>query len=120
LFGSSTYRLKQIDFDGKYEFSKEVEIKIDAPSKNILQQNFPNPFNPETVIRYQLSTESHVLLKVFDVLGREIATLVNEMKPAGIYNSQFSIVHSQLSTGIYFYTLLAGNYSETKKMILTK
>jgi hypothetical protein len=83
-----------------------------------LSQNYPNPFNPSTVISYQLPVISSVTLKVYDILGREVATLVNEEKPAGSYEVQFDA--SGLTSGIYFYQLNAGQYSETKKMILLK
>lgn len=96
------------------------------PVEFSLAQNYPNPFNPETVISYKLQAASHVTLKVYDMLGREVATLVNEFKQPGEYNSQFSIFN--LPSGIYFYTLQAANPSagsgqsflQTKKMILLK
>jgi hypothetical protein len=90
----------------------------DAPSDFSLSQNYPNPFNPSTVIRYQLPVIGFVTLKVYDILGREIATLVNEEKPAGEYEVEFN--GSNLPSGIYFYQLKAEQYSETKKMILLK
>ncbi len=90
------------------------------PTSFTLEQNYPNPFNPSTVISYQLPTGSHVLLKVYDLLGREVATLVNEFQNAGAYNSQFSILNSQLTSGIYFYTIQAGSFIQTKKMIMMK
>ncbi len=90
------------------------------PSSFSLEQNYPNPFNPSTVISYQLPVAGHVSLKVFDMLGREVATLIDEFQQAGKYNSQFSILHSGLSSGVYFYTLSVGNKIETKKMILMK
>jgi YD repeat-containing protein len=83
-----------------------------------LMQNYPNPFNPKTKIQYELLLESQVILKIYDILGREIATLVNEEKPAGGYEAQFD--GSGLASGIYFYELEAGNYSSVKKMILLK
>ncbi|MDQ7818501.1 MAG: T9SS type A sorting domain-containing protein [Melioribacteraceae bacterium] len=92
-----------------------------------LFQNHPNPFNPNTVISYQLAVGSHVTLKVYDVLGREVATLVDEYKSPGSYNSQFSILNlpagrqgSKLSSGVYFYSLKAGDYISTKKMVVVK
>ncbi|MCL4551442.1 MAG: T9SS type A sorting domain-containing protein, partial [Bacteroidetes bacterium] len=85
-----------------------------------LQQNYPNPFNPETVISYRLSTASFVTLKVYDVLGNEVATLVNEYQQAGSHNSKFSLNNYRLSSGVYFYRLTTGSYSETKKMTLLK
>ncbi|HSW54359.1 MAG TPA: LamG-like jellyroll fold domain-containing protein [Ignavibacteriaceae bacterium] len=83
-----------------------------------LEQNFPNPFNPSTIIKYQVSSISNVSLKVYDVLGNEVATLVNEQKPAGSYEVKFNA--AGLSSGIYFYKLQAGSMVETKKMILMK
>lgn len=112
------YRLKQIDFDGKYEYSDVVEVKIETPANFKLAQNFPNPFNPTTAISYQLPTSSYVTLKVYDGLGREVATLVNEMKEAGNYSVRFNAC--KISSGIYFYTINAGNFSDTKKLLLTK
>ncbi|MCX6170497.1 MAG: T9SS type A sorting domain-containing protein [Ignavibacteriales bacterium] len=90
------------------------------PSSFKLAQNYPNPFNPSTVISYQLPVSGQVSLKVYDMLGREVATLVNEFQQAGNHNSQFSISNSQLSSGIYFYTIRSGNFVETKKMVLMK
>ena len=83
-----------------------------------LAQNFPNPFNPSTMISYQLPAASHIALKVFDMLGNEVATLVNETKEAGSYSATFD--GSKLSSGIYFYTLQAGNFTATKKLSLIK
>ena len=83
-----------------------------------LAQNYPNPFNPTTVISYQLPMVSQVSLKVYDLLGKEVATLVNEYKPAGSYEVLFDAAH--LATGIYYYRLNAGDFTETKKMILLK
>ncbi|MDP2364274.1 MAG: SBBP repeat-containing protein [Ignavibacteria bacterium] len=81
-------------------------------------QNFPNPFNPATMINYSITNQNHVILKVYDVLGSEIVTLINEEKPAGSYSVSFDA--NKLSSGIYFYRLTAGNFIETKKMILLK
>ena len=100
-----------------------VNIKDIAPSDYKLYQNYPNPFNPSTVISYQLPVISGVTIKVFDVLGNEIATLVDEYKPAGKYEVDFGI-HSgegrNLSSGVYFYQLKAGEYTAVKKMLLIK
>ncbi|MDP2039038.1 MAG: T9SS type A sorting domain-containing protein, partial [Ignavibacteria bacterium] len=90
------------------------------PTKFFLGQNYPNPFNPSTTINYQLPTAGYVTLKVYDVLGREVATLVNEYQQAGTYNSQFAIRNYQLHSGVYFYRLKAGNFVQSKKMILLK
>jgi len=87
-----------------------------------LEQNFPNPFNPKTIISYQLPKNAYVTLKVYDLLGNELASLVNEEKPAGSYEVEFqsAIGGWQLTSGMYFYQLKVGNYVETKKMILIK
>jgi hypothetical protein len=89
-----------------------------TPDNYYLEQNFPNPFNPSTKIKYSLPDVGLVSLKVYDVLGNEIAALVNEEKPAGNYEVHFNA--SSLASGIYFYTLQAGTFIETKKMILLK
>jgi hypothetical protein len=85
-----------------------------------LEQNYPNPFNPSTTINYRLSKASNVTLKIYDVLGREITTLVNTYQKPGIYSAQFSSVNSNAASGIYFYTLRAGSFIQTKKMLLIK
>ena len=84
----------------------------------MLYQNYPNPFNPSTKIRFRILEFGFVSLKVYDVLGNEIATLVNEAKPAGSYEVEFSGIG--LSTGVYFYRLTAADYSASKKLILLK
>jgi hypothetical protein len=116
--GSYIYRLKQIDNDGTYKYSQETEVTVETPGSYALNQNYPNPFNPSTVISYSLPVTGAVLLKVYDVLGREVATLVNGTKEAG----HFSVVWnaSTFSSGMYFYKLTAGNYTCTKEMVLIK
>ncbi|MBE0569982.1 MAG: T9SS type A sorting domain-containing protein [Ignavibacteriaceae bacterium] len=117
--GTYNYRLKQIDFDGMFTYSNEIEVEVDfTPKEFVLYQNYPNPFNPSTVISYQLPLSSDVTLKVYDVLGNEVATLVNEEKQAGVYEVEFD--GSSLASGMYLYKLQAGSFIETKKMILTK
>lgn len=88
------------------------------PREFILEQNYPNPFNPSTVISYQLPASSNVTIKVYDLLGNEVATLVDENKPAGVYEVEFD--GNELSSGIYFYKLQAGSLIATKKMVLMK
>src|ERR1035437_1225717 len=88
------------------------------PNNYSLAQNYPNPFNPTTTINYQLQFSGRVTLKVFNILGREVAALVNEDKPAGNYSVNFDA--GRLSSGIYFYILQSGNFIATKKMILLK
>ncbi len=89
-----------------------------VPVKYELQQNYPNPFNPGTTIKYSIAKQSNVTLKVYDMLGSEITTLVNEEKPAGVYEINFNA--SNLASGIYFYKIQAGSFVETKKMILLR
>ena len=86
----------------------------------ILYQNYPNPFNKESVISYQLSFAGYVILKIYDVLGREITTLVNDFKQPGFYNFQFAILNYQFPSGIYYYKLTVNGFSQTKKLVLLK
>ena len=113
-----SYRLKQVDFDGTYDYSDVVFVENISPGDFELKQNYPNPFNPSTSIQYAVGRQQFVVLKVYDVLGEEIATLVNEEKPAGTYEIMFDA--QVLTSGIYFYTLDAGSFIETKKMILLR
>jgi len=112
------YRLKQIDFDGTYEYSNEVAIEISQPNLYLLKQNYPNPFNPSTIISWQLPKSNFVSLKVYDVLGNEVASLINEEKPAGHFEVEFN--SKDLSSGIYYYKLVAGDFVAVKKMLLLK
>lgn len=108
-------------YKGIRQNSTAIEVdKETIPTDFVLHQNYPNPFNPSTVISYQISAVSQVTLKVYDVLGREVATLVDEYQMPGKYNSQFSMQNSQLSSGVYFYQLKAGNYIKTKKIMVIK
>ena len=126
--GNYKYRLKQIDFDGSFEFSQEIEAEVKAPDVFSLEQNYPNPFNPSTKIKYSIPANvngemSNVVLIVYDILGNEVITLVNEEQPAGVYEVEFTVAQvsrPELSSGIYFYKLQAGNFIQTKKMILLK
>jgi hypothetical protein len=95
-----------------------VKIKNVLPTEFLLEQNYPNPFNPTTIIKYQIPALSFVTLKVYDVLGNEIATLVNEEKPSGKYEVKFDA--TGLPSGVYFYKLQAGTFVKTKKMVLLK
>ncbi len=113
-----SYRLKQIDLNGIYEYSTEVKLNKSVPSDFSIMQNFPNPFNPSTQINFSVPQSSHVLLKVYDANGSEIATLVNQNKSAGNYVIDFNA--SDLASGIYYYSITAGSFSKTKKMILMK
>ena len=117
---SYTYKLIQIDINGTTTYSKEVEINADfTPIEYFLSQNYPNPFNPSTVIKYSIPKISFVSLKVYNAIGKEVADLVNETQVANEHTVNFDA--SKNNSGIYYYTLKAGNnFSQTKKMILVK
>ena len=117
VHGNSMLYVDNLSFDDLItSVSKDQTDEI--PSKYELSQNYPNPFNPSTVISYQVANLGEVSLKVFDLLGREIATLVNEVKAAGSYSKQWNA--ATMSSGIYFYRLQAGSYTQTKKLILLR
>jgi len=121
--GSYSYRLKQVDFDGTFEYSKVVEVEVSVPTVFALEQNYPNPFNPSTTINFSLPVDSKVSLKVFDVLGQEVANLVNGNLVAGLHKVNFNA--SALNSGVYMYRIEATgnngtNFTSVKKMILTK
>ncbi len=117
--GIIEYRLKQIDFDGSYTYSNTQSVEVDlVPVKYSLSQNFPNPFNPSTKIKYTLPEKTMVVIKVYDVLGKEVAELIKGVKEAGDYEIEFKA--NNLQSGIYFYRVEAGNFVQTKKMILLK
>jgi hypothetical protein len=107
---------------GRGDLYKESSNQEDKPTENQLHENFPNPFNPSTNIHYSISNRDFVTLKVYDVLGNEVTTLVNEWKEGGSYQVTFNsaICNRQLVNGVYIYRLQAGNFVETKKMILMK
>lgn len=113
------YSLWEFEVYGK-AISTSAELETALPAEFSLSQNYPNPFNPSTVISYQLPKAEHVSLIIYDALGREIARLVDEFQQAGVYNSSFYTLRSTLSSGVYFYTLRAGDFVQTKKMILIK
>ncbi len=116
------YRLKQIDNDGQYEYSEIIEVDLGLPTKYGLSQNYPNPFNPSTRISWQSPISSHQTLKVYDMLGNEVATIVDDYREAGRYEIEFksSVDNLQLASGIYFYKITAGSFVDIKKMILIK
>ncbi len=121
--GSYNYRLKQIDLDGTFEYSNTIEVEVLGLREFALGQNYPNPFNPSTTINFSLAVDSKVSLKVFNVLGQEVASLVNGQMSAG--SQKISFDASSLNSGVYFYRLDADGidgqkFSSTKKMILTK
>ncbi len=121
--GEYSYRLRQVDFDGSSEYSPVAEISIDNPIEFGLAQNYPNPFNPSTKINYSLSVDSKVTLVVFNVLGQEVATLLNGNITSGSHNVTFDA--SKLNSGVYLYKIEANavdgsRFTSVKKMILTK
>ena len=128
--GKYSYRLKQIDTDGQFEYSKIIEVDAEKiPDEFVLEQNYPNPFNPTTIISWQSPVGSWQTLKIYDVLGNEVATLVDEYRPAGRYEIEFNTsslpsrqagIKHLPSSGIYFYRLATENKVESRKMLLIK
>jgi hypothetical protein len=123
VVGKSFYRLKQIDFDGSFEYSNIVEVDFNLPVEFSLEQNYPNPFNPVTKIGYTIPQDEKrkthdVSLKVYDILGNEVTTLVNEQREPGFYEVDFN--SSSFTSGVYFYQLKTGSFLKTKKMLLLK
>ncbi|GIK23448.1 MAG: T9SS type A sorting domain-containing protein [Ignavibacteriaceae bacterium] len=116
--GNYNYRLKQIDLDGSFAYSNTINIKIEQPFVFTLDQNYPNPFNPVTSIQYAIANKQFVKLIVYDVLGNEIAVLVNEEKPAGKYEVSWNA--SNLASGVYIYRLQSGLFVSSKKMMLLR
>jgi hypothetical protein len=116
--GLYSYRLKQIDFDGTFEYSNEIEVEVLAPLSYVLEQNYPNPFNPSTKIEFQIPEQSSVILKIYDVLGNEVRILVNNEMDAGKHSVEFDA--SELASGIYYYRIQAGEFDNMKKMVLIK
>jgi hypothetical protein len=115
---SLQYRLKQIDTDGKFEYSSIIRVELSTPDKFELVQNFPNPFNPSTIISYTLPKDEYVTIKVSDIVGSEISTLVNQEQKAGSYFISFD--GKNLSSGVYICTIQSGNFSHSIKMLLLK
>ena len=116
--GKYSYRLKQIDFEGKFEYSKVIEVEIGSPGKFELSQNYPNPFNPTTTIRFSLPQSGNVKLTIYNTLGEQVAELVNGFLEAGVYTFNFDA--STLNSGVYIYKLNAENILISKKMSLIK
>jgi len=116
--GKTKYRLKQIDFDGRYEYSEEIEVEIEILSKYELSQNYPNPFNPSTTIKFSLAESGMVQLEVYNTLGERVTQLINREMEKGNHTVEFN--GNNLPSGIYFYRLVSGNFSEVKRMMLIK
>ncbi len=116
--GKTVYRLKQIDYDGKYEYSKEIEVLYEGVKEFALEQNYPNPFNPTTIINYSIPEDAHVSIKVYNILGREISTLVNRERKGGSYSVEFN--GADLASGVYVYSIKSGAFAMSKRMMLIK
>ena len=117
--GKYYYRLKQIDYNGNFEYHNLTDmIEVGVPDKFALSQNYPNPFNPVTKINFDLPKDSKVDMRIYDMLGREVALLLNEVKTAGYYTINFNA--SRLSSGIYFYRLSTGDFTSVKKLVVIK
>jgi hypothetical protein len=124
--GKYQYRLKMIDNDGSYKYSKVVETEIALPKNFELSQNYPNPFNPSTKIDYQVPVDSKVILEVYNIAGQKVNDLVNSDQSAGYYTVDFGSSSVKLSSGVYIYRIVArdkatgNNFSSIKKMMLLK
>jgi len=120
--GNYSYRLKQVNFDGTFEYSNSVIIEVFSPEKYTLAQNFPNPFNPSTTIEFSIPQTSNVTIEIYNVIGERVASLVNKTLAAGYHRTDFNA--SNLPSGTYVYRLKAsgqnGTFIETKKMLLMK
>ena len=116
--GKSYYRLKQIDFDGSSKIYNAVEVDFETVKEYSLSQNYPNPFNPSTEIIYTLAKSGNITLKVYNLLGSEVATLVNGFMESGKHSAKFKA--KDYTSGVYFYTIKADNFTSTRKMMLMK
>ena len=116
--GTYTYRLKQVDFDGTFTYSNEVEVDVTAPLSFNLDQNYPNPFNPTTNISYSIPEAGNIILAVYNTVGEKVAVLVNGYSEAGHFEVSFDA--SNLPSGVYLYKLQSANSVQTKKMMLLK
>jgi hypothetical protein len=118
LGGSYTYRLRQVDFNGTFSYSNEINVDVEALLNFELAQNYPNPFNPSTTINFSIPQSSKVTLKIFNTLGQEVSTLINQDMESGVHKINFDA--SELNSGVYFYRLDVGSFSEVKKLTLIK
>ena len=116
--GNYTYRLNQVDFNGTFSYSDQVNVDVTALVQFELAQNYPNPFNPSTKITFSLASDSKVSLKVFNILGEELINLLNENISAGVHELTFNA--SGLNSGVYLYRIKAGSFVQTKKLMLIK
>jgi len=116
--GKNYYRLKQIDYDGTFEYSAEIEVEVGTPVTYALEQNYPNPFNPVTNIKYAIPVSGNVKVAIYNSLGERIETLVNGYLESGYYKVNWNA--GKYSSGVYYYRLESENFNSVKKMILLK
>jgi hypothetical protein len=116
--GKYYYRLKQIDYLGRYEYSNIIETELRAFNSYLLEQNYPNPFNPTTTIGYGIREKGNVKITILNAIGEDVAVILNEEREPGFHQVEFNAAN--LPSGVYFYQLKAGDYIDTKKMILLK
>lgn len=116
--GKYSYRLKQMDFDGRFEYSSEIEVDVHPPLQFTLEQNYPNPFNPTTKIKFGLAENTNVKVAVYNLLGELVATLVNNQLAAGFYEVEFNA--TSLPSGMYIYSIETPSFKNVKKMMLMK
>lgn len=116
--GKFVYRLKQMDFDGKFEYSPEIEVDVHPPLQFVLEQNYPNPFNPSTKIKFGLAENTTVKLSVYNILGELVTTLVNSQLQAGFYEVDFNA--ASLPSGMYIYSIETPTFKDVRKMMLMK
>ncbi len=118
--GRYVYRLKQVDRSGSFTYSQTLEVEVAVPERFALYQNYPNPFNPTTMIRFDVprGVLQAITLRIYDTIGREVATLVNEVKEAGSYEVPFNA--SGLASGVYYCRLSSGGFRAIEKLLLAK
>jgi flagellar hook assembly protein FlgD len=123
-----TYRLKQVDLDGTFEHTDVLTVEVTAPDDFSIGQNYPNPFNPTTTFRYELPEQANVRLQIYNTLGQEVQTLINQDRTAGIHTIVWNGLNDRyqpVNSGVYFYRFTAigfsrGSYTKTGKVILLK
>jgi len=118
IAGKYSYRLKQIDNDGNFEYSKVIDVDLGSPIKFELSQNYPNPFNPVTTIQFSVPESGNVKLIVYNLLGEQVTELVNGIKEAGVYSLNFNA--ENLNSGMYIYRMETNGFVQLKKMTLIK
>ena len=116
--GKYIYRLKQLDTDGSFEYSKIIEVDLGSTTKFELSQNYPNPYNPVTAIKFSLPESGNVKLTIYNLLGEQVVESVNEFKNAGVHTVNFNA--SELNSGVYIYKVESNGLVQSRKMTLIK